>query len=234
MYIIAGLGNPGKQYENTKHNVGFWAVDLLAEAHDIKIRKLKCKALVGEGDFSGHKVLLVKPQTYMNASGEAIRDIVAFYKEPLDHLIVIYDDIDLEMGDLRIRANGSAGTHNGMRSIVYQLGRDDFPRVRIGTGGARYEGQDLIGYVMGGFPKEKVEAVEAAIEKAARAAEMIVTDGIDKAMNRYNIKPKRKKKLKAEGEAAENAAEPDAVVTTIPSANETTITETKETPEEHT
>ncbi len=198
MYIIAGLGNPGRQYENTKHNVGFWAVDLLAEAHSIKIQKLKFKALVGEGDFSGHKVLLVKPQTFMNASGEAIRDIVAFYKEPLDRLIVIYDDIDLEMGDLRIRANGSAGTHNGMRSIVYQLGRDDFPRVRIGTGGARYEGQDLIGYVMGGFPKEKIEAVEGAIEKAAKAAEMIVTDGIDKAMNRYNVKPKRKKKQKAQ------------------------------------
>ena len=205
MYIIAGLGNPGKQYRNTKHNVGFWAVDLLAEAHDIKIQKLKCKALVGEGDFSGQKVLLVKPQTYMNASGEAIRELVAFYKVPLDRLIVIYDDIDLEMGNLRIRAGGSAGTHNGMRSVVYQLGDDRFPRVRIGTGGARHDGEELIGYVMGGFPKDKIEAVEQAIEKAAKAAETIVTEGVDKAMNLYNVKPKRRRKQKlAEAETEQN------------------------------
>ena len=201
MYIIAGLGNPGRQYENTKHNVGFWAVDLLADAHDIKIQKLKFKALVGEGSFSGQKVLLVKPQTYMNASGESLREILAFYKEPVEHLIVIYDDIDLEMGDLRIRASGSAGTHNGMRSIVYQLGDDRFPRIRIGTGGARHDGQDLIGYVMGGFPKDRIEAVEKAIETAAKAAETIVTDGIDRAMNRYNVKPKRRKKMKETAEA---------------------------------
>ncbi|MBR5740945.1 MAG: aminoacyl-tRNA hydrolase [Firmicutes bacterium] len=205
MYIIAGLGNPGKQYENTKHNVGFWAVDLLAEAHDIKIQRLKFKALVGEGDFSGQKVLLVKPQTYMNASGEAIRELVAFYKVPLDRLIVIYDDIDLEMGNLRIRAGGSAGTHNGMRSVVYQLGDDRFPRVRIGTGGARHDGEELIGYVMGGFPKDKIEAVEQAIEKAAKAAETIVTEGVDKAMNLYNVKPKRRRKQKlAEAETEQN------------------------------
>ena len=201
MYIIAGLGNPGKQYENTKHNVGFWAVDLLAETHNIEIRKLKFKALVGEGNLSGQKVLLVKPQTYMNASGESLREVLAFYKESPSHLIVIYDDIDLEMGDLRIRAGGSAGTHNGMRSVVYQLGDDRFPRIRIGTGGARHDGEDLIGYVMGGFPKDRVEAVEKAIETAAKAAETIVADGVDRAMNRYNVKPKRKKKEKAAEEA---------------------------------
>jgi len=200
MYVIAGLGNPGKQYENTKHNVGFWAVDLLAEAHGIDIRKLRFKALVGEGTLSGQKVLLVKPQTYMNASGESLREILAFYKEPVEHLIVIYDDIDLEMGDLRIRAGGSAGTHNGMRSVVYQLGSDRFPRIRIGTGGARHDGEDLIGYVMGGFPKDRIEAVEHAIGTAAKAAEAIVSDGIDRAMNRYNVKPRRKKKERAEAE----------------------------------
>ena len=194
MYIIAGLGNPGKEYENTKHNVGFHAVDLLAGAHDIKIQKIKFKALVGEGNFSGQKVLLVKPQTYMNASGESLREIMAFYKEPIEHLIVIYDDIDLEMGSLRIRAGGSAGTHNGMRSIVCQLQNDAFPRVRIGTGGARHENEDLAGYVMGGFPKDRIEAVEQSIETAAKAAEAIVTEGVDRAMNWYNIKPKRQKK----------------------------------------
>lgn len=204
MYIIAGLGNPGKEYEHTKHNVGFRALDLLAEENDIKLQKIKFKALVGEGNFSGQKVLLVKPQTYMNASGTSLREIMAFYKEPMEHLIVIYDDIDLEMGDLRIRAGGSSGTHNGMRSIVYQLNDDAFPRIRIGTGGARHTGEELIGYVMGGFPKERIEDVEGAIRKAAKAAQSIVTDGIVKAMNLYNTKSKRRKKEAISAEVTEN------------------------------
>jgi len=207
MYIIAGLGNPGKEYENTKHNVGFHAVDKLAEAHNIKIQKIKFKALVGEGTFSDQKVLLVKPQTYMNASGESLREIMTFYKEPIEHLIVIYDDIDLDMGNLRIRANGSSGTHNGMRSIIYQLRMDGFPRIRIGTGGERHEGEDLTGYVMNGFPKSRIREVEESIETAAKAAEAIVTMGVDKAMNRYNIKTKRLKKEKEEKGASKERTE---------------------------
>ena len=137
MFIIIGLGNPGRRYENTRHNIGFITVDQLAEKHGIRINKIKHKALVGEGIISGHKVLLVKPQTYMNLSGQSVREVVAYYKPKLSNLIVVYDDVDLPMGRIRIRPSGSAGTHNGMRSIIYDIQRDDFPRVRIGIGGER-------------------------------------------------------------------------------------------------
>ena len=129
MYVIAGLGNPGKKYENTRHNMGFITIDQLAEKHNIKTDKLKFKALVGEGRIAGQKVLLVKPQTYMNLSGESIREVMNFYKLEPENLIVIYDDIDIEAGTLRIRKFGSAGTHNGMKSVVYQLQSDRFPRI---------------------------------------------------------------------------------------------------------
>ena len=134
MYVIAGLGNPGKKYENTRHNMGFITIDQLAEKHNIKVDKLKFKALVGEGRIAGQKVMLVKPQTYMNLSGESIREVMNFYKLEPENLIVIYDDIDIEAGTLRIRKFGSAGTHNGMKSVVYQLQSDRFPRIRLGIG----------------------------------------------------------------------------------------------------
>ena len=137
MKIIAGLGNPGREYENTKHNVGFLTIDILAEKYGIKVNKIKFKGLVGEGMIGGQKVLLVKPQTYMNLSGQCIREVMAFYKLDPEDLTVIYDDIDLPMGNLRIRKKGSAGTHNGMRSIIYDLQEDGFPRIRIGIGGDR-------------------------------------------------------------------------------------------------
>ena len=197
MYIIAGLGNPGRKYENTRHNMGFIAVDLLAEKYGIKVDKIKFKALVGE------KVLLVKPQTYMNLSGESIREVMSFYKEDIENLIVIYDDIDIPTGTIRLRKKGSAGTHNGMRNIVYLLADDGFPRIRVGIGSDKKV--DLINYVTSGVTKGEKELLEGALLKAADAAAAIVEKGIEKAMNEYNVKPKKEKEKKAAAEA-DNAA----------------------------
>lgn len=191
MYVIAGLGNPGKKYENTRHNMGFITIDQLAEKHNIKVDKLKFKALVGEGRIAGQKVLLVKPQTYMNLSGESIREVMNFYKLEPENLIVIYDDIDIEAGALRIRKFGSAGTHNGMKSVVYQLQSDRFPRIRLGIGSQKKG--DLVNFVIGGFSKEEVPALEGAVNHAVLAIECIIEDGIDKAMNQFNTKKRSKK-----------------------------------------
>lgn len=191
MYIIAGLGNPGRKYENTRHNMGFIAVDLLAEKYGIKVDKIKFKALVGEGRIAGRKVLLVKPQTYMNLSGESIREVMSFYKEGIENLIVIYDDIDIPTGTIRVRKKGSAGTHNGMRNIVYLLQDDNFPRIRVGIGSDKKV--DLINYVTGGVTKGEKELLEGALVKAADAAAAIVEKGIEKAMNEYNVRPKKEK-----------------------------------------
>lgn len=186
MFIIAGLGNPGRKYEHTRHNIGFITVDTLAEKHGIKINKIKHKALVGEGMISGQKVLLVKPQTYMNLSGQSLREVVSYYKPELSNLITVYDDIDLPMGTLRIRRSGSSGTHNGMRSIIYDLQRDDFPRLRIGIGGERK--MRLADYVTGGFGKEEKKLMKDSVLRAVSALECILGKGIDQAMNEYNGK----------------------------------------------
>lgn len=196
MKIIAGLGNPGKEYENTKHNVGFLTIDILAEKYDIKVNKIKFKGLIGEGMIGTEKVILVKPQTYMNLSGQCIREIVAFYKLDMEDLVVIYDDIDLPMGNLRIRKKGSAGTHNGMRSIIYDLQDDGFPRVRVGIGGERKG--DLANYVISGFSGDDRKLIEEAIVKAADAVACLVEDGIDRAMVDYNTKKPKLKKQKQE------------------------------------
>lgn len=184
MYIIVGLGNPGKKYENTRHNIGFITLDQIAEKNNIKINKIKHKALLGEGTIGNEKVLLVKPQTFMNLSGNSIKEIVDYYKESLDKLIVIYDDIDVEVGKIRIRKKGSAGTHNGMRSIIYNLVSDDFPRIRIGIG--KDPARELSNYVLDSFHKEEKDAMEKAVEAAVAAVETWLTEGIDKAMNEYN------------------------------------------------
>lgn len=192
MYIIVGLGNPGKKYENTRHNMGFIAVDLIAEEYGIKIEKLKFKALYGEGKIGSEKVILVKPQTFMNLSGESVREIMNFYKLPIENLIVIYDDIDIPTGTIRLRARGSSGTHNGMRNIIYLLNDDGFPRVRVGTG--KMEGgkiEDLINYVTSGVSKEEVKPLEEALTKAAKSAADIVINGVNHAMNVYNTKEKK-------------------------------------------
>jgi len=187
MTVIVGLGNPGNKYVYTRHNVGFRVIDVLSGKYNISVNKLKHKALCGEGTIEGKKVLLVKPQTFMNSSGESVRDIVEWYKLPLENLIVIYDDTDLPVGTVRIRSHGSAGTHNGMKSVIYQLESDEFPRIRIGIGKAP-EGWDLADYVLGEFTEEDFVPVKESIERAAAAVSTILTDGITAAMNLYNGK----------------------------------------------
>jgi len=190
-FIIAGLGNPGRKYENTRHNLGFITVDKIAEDNDISVKKIKFKSLVGEGVIGNDKVILMKPQTFMNNSGEALREIVNFYKVPPENLIVIYDDFDIPIGSIRVRKFGSAGTHNGMRSVIRLLGFDNFPRIRIGIDSTIKN--ELIDFVTGGFRKEEVPLLEEAVTNGAAAAETIVTKGIDLAMNRYNTKKTREK-----------------------------------------
>ena len=194
MYIIVGLGNPGKQYENTRHNMGFLAVNLLAEKYNIDVNKIKFKALVGEGRIAGQKVLLVKPQTYMNLSGEAVRQAMDFYKIDPEELIVIYDDIDIPTGTFRIRKKGSPGTHNGMRNIFQHIQTNDFPRIRVGIGSGKKD--NLAGYVTGGISKSEQEILADVLKSSADAAACIIEKGIDKAMNEYNVRPNKEKKEK--------------------------------------
>ncbi|MCT4661149.1 MAG: aminoacyl-tRNA hydrolase [Tissierellales bacterium] len=185
MYLVVGLGNPGKKYEWTRHNVGFNAIDYLSDKWGVSVKTLKHKALIGEHRINGEKVLLVKPQTFMNASGESLRELKNYYKVPIENIIVIYDDLDLDVGKLRIRPSGSAGTHNGMRSIIYQLREDQFPRIRIGIG---KQAGDIIHHVMGEFSKEDRKLVDDMIELTAGAVEMIVTKDVQTAMNNCNRK----------------------------------------------
>lgn len=185
MYVIVGLGNPGKQYEHTRHNVGFDVIDMLSKEYGISVTKIKHKALIGEGRVGTEKVLLVKPQTYMNLSGETLIDIYNYYKVDPENIVVIYDDIDLEVGKLRIRKKGSAGTHNGMRSIIKCLGLSDFPRIRVGVSRPR-PGQDLADFVLSRFRKEEADDLQMGLEKATNAVDCIVRENIDKAMNQYN------------------------------------------------
>ncbi|QXM07224.1 aminoacyl-tRNA hydrolase [Crassaminicella indica] len=184
MLVVVGLGNPGKQYEGTRHNVGFDTIDELANKNNISMNKVKYKAVIGEGFIKNKKVMLVKPQTYMNLSGRSVVEIVNFYKLPMDDLIIIYDDIDTEVGKLRIRKKGSAGTHNGMRSIIYEIRSDQFPRVRIGIGKPKYG--NLAEFVLGKFSKEERPFIDEAIKRAAESIETLISEGIDIAMNRYN------------------------------------------------
>ncbi|MDR3304624.1 MAG: aminoacyl-tRNA hydrolase [Clostridiales Family XIII bacterium] len=185
MIVIVGLGNPGKQYENTKHNAGFLVIDRLAERHGISVSKLRHKALSGDGLIAGKKVKLVKPQTFMNLSGESVRDILHYYGIGAEGLIVVYDDIDIPVGILRIRKQGSAGTHNGMKNIIYLLENDQFARFRVGIGADRGR-IPLRDYVLSGFAAEHLEPMREAIVRCADAIELALADGIDKAMQRYN------------------------------------------------
>lgn len=186
MYIIAGLGNPGGKYEKIKHNMGFQVIDLLADKYHIEMNQKKHKAICGTGVMEGVKVLLLKPQTFMNLSGESIREAVDFYKiDPETELIVIYDDISLAPGHLRIRKKGSAGGHNGIKNIIQHLGTQVFPRIRVGVG-EKPEGWDLADYVLSGFSKEDEALVKDAWGRAVEAAAVMVTDGPEKAMNQFN------------------------------------------------
>ncbi len=186
MYLIVGLGNPGKKYELTRHNMGFITVERLAEKEGIKISRAKFKSLMGEGMIGGEKVVLLKPQTYMNLSGEAVREAFNYFKIEPEKMMVVYDDIDIPLGSLRIRKSGSAGTHNGMRSVIYQLGIDDFPRMRIGIGEQEKGKGDLISHVIGKVTEEEKEVLRTTIDSGVEAIRAYITDGIDLAMNRFN------------------------------------------------
>ena len=186
--MVAGLGNPGKQYDMTRHNIGFEVIDYMAEKLDVKVNKLKFKALYGETKIGMEKVLLVKPQTYMNLSGDSIRDFCNFYKIPPENVIIINDDIAIEAGRLRIRSKGSAGGHNGLKSIIYQLNSDNFPRIRVGVGAPKHEDYDLADFVLGRFSKEEIPVLEESIIKASKAVEEIIKNNIDSAMNKFNSK----------------------------------------------
>ena len=184
MYIIAGLGNPGKKYENTRHNMGFLAVDLLAEKYGIRIDKIKFKALVGEGRIAGQKVLLVKPQTYMNLSGEAVRDMAAAFCVPPERIIILFDDVSLPTARIRVRRSGSAGGHNGIKSIIYQLQSDQFPRVKIGVGAPEKGKEDMKDFVLDTLDSDAM----AGIRLAPDAAVCIIENGVDAAMQQFNGK----------------------------------------------
>ena len=190
MKVIVGLGNPTDQYKGTRHNVGYMAIDRIAEANRINMNQHKFKAIVGSGFIGGSKVLLVKPLTYMNLSGESLRPIMDFYKLDLSDILVIYDDISLEPGMLRLRTKGSAGGHNGMKSIIKHLGGDTFPRIRVGIGGEKHPGQDLADYVLGHFSKEEQPLMQEGITKAKEALNLILAGNMDQAMNEYNRREK--------------------------------------------
>ena len=185
-YMIVGLGNPGRPYETTRHNAGFICLDLLSEKHGIKITKLKFKSLMGDGRINGRRCLLLKPQTFMNLSGEAVRDAAEFYKIPPERIIVICDDISLDPGKIRIRRKGSAGGQNGMKNIIYHLNSDNFPRIKVGIGAKPNPDYDLADWVLSHFTKDEAKLIKEAAEKAVGSVEYMVEDKIDKAMSEYN------------------------------------------------
>ena len=185
-WLIVGLGNPGEKYENTRHNVGFQVVDELAERQNAPIQKLKFKALTNLITISGEKALVMKPVTYMNLSGEAVRPAADFYKLPPERILVISDDVALAAGRLRIRAKGSAGGHNGLKSIIQHLGTDQFPRIRVGVGEKPHPDYDLADWVLGRPQGEDKKAIDAAVKRAADAVECILTQGLERGMGKFN------------------------------------------------
>ena len=192
MYVIVGLGNPDKKYLSTRHNCGYLAVDLLCDQLSISLNKKACKCLLGEGRMGSERVILAKPLTYMNNSGEAVVELLNWYKPDMEtELIVIYDDIDLPAGEIRIRPSGSAGTHNGMRSILFLTGKDKFPRIRVGIGRPP-AGWDLANYVLGEFRPEEKETIIEGLNHAAEAARLIMAEGIPAAQAKYNVKKRKK------------------------------------------
>lgn len=191
MFLIAGLGNPKREYDNTRHNIGFAMIDAMAEKYNISVRNIKNRAMTGQGIINGQKVLLVKPLTFMNLSGESIRPLADYYEiAPDAELIVVSDDINLPIGQIRIRKKGSAGGHNGLKNIIAQLGSEEFQRIRIGVGG-KPENYDLADYVLGHFTKEEKTLMEKAVSMAVEAAEMMLMGDTDKAMNEFNRKAEK-------------------------------------------
>lgn len=185
-WLVVGLGNPGEKYENTRHNVGFLTVDELAERARVPVQKLKHRALTNTLEVGGVKVLLMKPVTYMNLSGEAVRQAVDFYKIPPERVLVVSDDTALAVGRLRIRKGGSAGGHNGLKNIIQHLGTDQFPRVRVGVGEKPHPDYDMADWVLGKFQGEDKKVIDGAVKRAADAVECLLKEGPDRAMNRFN------------------------------------------------
>ena len=183
MFLIVGLGNPGKEYEGTRHNIGFEAVDYIADKYNIELNRIKFKGIFGEGMINGKKVILLKPTTYMNLSGESIREVVNFYKISNEEIIVIYDDISLEVGRLRIREKGSHGGHNGIKSIIANLSSDVFPRGKIGVGGPK---GDLVSHVLGKFSNSEIEILRESIMATSEAVTTILSKDTKEAMNKFN------------------------------------------------
>lgn len=185
-WLLVGLGNPGSKYESTRHNMGWLALDSLMEKEKFALNKLRFKAWTGMLDYKGHKILVMKPQTYMNLSGESVGEAARFYKIPADHVLVISDDVSLPAGKLRIRGGGSAGGHNGLKNIIQHLGTDKFPRIKVGVGSPRPGEHDMVDWVMGKPVGEDRTAAEDALDRAGEAARALITEGIDRAMNRFN------------------------------------------------
>lgn len=185
-FIIAGLGNPGREYENTRHNAGFMAIDRLAGQQNASIQRVKFKGLVGDCTLAGHRVLLLKPGTFMNLSGQSVREAMAFYKVPPERTLILFDDINLPPGRLRVRRKGSDGGHNGMKNIIYLSGSDQFPRVKIGVGQKPSPEYNLADWVLSRFSQADLKALDPALENACAAAELIVRGETDRAMNLYN------------------------------------------------
>lgn len=184
-YAVIGLGNPGEKYSGTRHNIGFMAIDYISQKLNVKVNKSKHKALTAEADINGHRVLLVKPQTFMNKSGESVKELCDYLELDSRHIIILYDDITLNMGKMRIRQKGSHGGHNGIKDIIYQLGNDDFDRIKIGVG-IPHEGEDIINYVLGQIPKAGREDVYRCIENTYECIKLIIDGQTQKAMNLYN------------------------------------------------
>ena len=185
-WLIVGLGNPGREYERTRHNAGFRALDLLADKLGCKVDKSKFQGLYGQATYRGKKLLLLKPQTYMNLSGRSVLQLSAFFRVPPKNIIVMFDDISLEPGRLRVRSDGSAGGHNGIKSIIQELGSQDFPRVKIGVGAKPHPDFDLADWVLSGFTAQEEKALQPALERAAEAALAVMEYGVPEAANRFN------------------------------------------------
>jgi len=185
-YIVAGLGNPGREYEKTRHNAGFLALDKICERYSFKIDRLKFKSLCGDAVVGGKRVLFLKPSTYMNNSGEAIRDAMQFYKVPIQNVLVVFDDISLDVGKMRIRRKGTDGGHNGIKNIIYLTGSDDFPRIKIGVGQKPHPDFNLADWVLSSFSRDDLKLLDEVFDKTCDAVRLIIEGRISEAMNKYN------------------------------------------------
>ena len=205
MWLVVGLGNPGAQYEGTRHNVGFEVVELLARRHNIAVQKRGFQAVYGDGSIGGERVILARPMTFMNLSGEALAAIARYYKVEPHHIIIILDEVALQPGQLRLRFQGSAGGHNGLANIIQLMGTPEIPRIRIGVGAAR-PGR-LIGHVLSRFPQDELPLIEEATIRAADAVEVAIKEGFEMAMNRFNVRTEpRRADVKPDNEESQNGA----------------------------